>query len=201
MIFKIIVDKKVYIFKKIFWKSFFRFLEPSITPLSSITQEYPTFHFKTKTASELNKALLNFSSQAVGPDGIPLKVLKLAYPTIQDQILHLFNHSLKNAIFPEEWKICHILPIDKIPNPKVLSDYRPVSLLNMLSKIFEKCVSFQMMDHLISQKIIDPLQSGFRPGYSPETCLLKLTEDIKQNNAKKLITALISLILPKLSTG
>lgn len=47
------------------------------------------------------------------------------------------------------------------------------------------------MDYLIGQNIIDPCQSGFRPGYSPETCLVKLTEDIKQSNAKKMITALI----------
>lgn len=120
-----------------------------------------------------------------------MKVLKLAFPAIKKYILHLFNYSLIKATFPEQWKISHILPIVKTPHPKAPSDYRPVSLLDMLSKIFEKCVSYQVMNHLISNNIIDPLQSGFRPGYSPETCLLRLTEDIKQNKAKKLITALI----------
>ena len=75
--------------------------------------------------------------------------------------------------------------------PSTHADYRPISLLNMLSKVFEKCVSYQIMDHLISQNIIDPYQSGSRAGYSPETCLVRLTEDIKQANANKLITALI----------
>ena len=47
------------------------------------------------------------------------------------------------------------------------------------------------MDHLVTQNIIDPFQSGFRAGYSPETCLVKLVEEIKQAQAKKMITALI----------
>lgn len=164
---------------------------PPCPPLSSIQPEYDIFHFRDITLQELNKAFSNFSSQAAGPDGFPLRALKISLSGIQHQILHLFNASLRSSISPNSWKFSNILPINKIPFPVSPSDYRPISLLNMLSKIFEKCVSYQIMDHLISHHIIDPYQSGFRAGYSPETCLVKLVEEIKHAKANKMITALI----------
>ena len=61
----------------------------------------------------------------------------------------------------------------------------------MLSKTFEKTVSYQIFNHLVSNEIIDPYQSGFREGYSTESCLVKLADDIRDAKSKKLITALI----------
>ena len=116
----------------------------------------------------------------------------MTIPATQNHILHLFiNSSLQSSTFPSNWKLSFILPISKTPNPSQPSDYRPIFLLCMLSKVFEKAISYQIVDHLTTHNIIDPFQSGFRPGYSTETCLIKLIDDIKEAKSKKLITALI----------
>lgn len=164
---------------------------PPCPPLNEIRAEFPQFSFRDITMAELHKAFAHFASQATGPDGISLRILKLSLPATQNHILHLFNSSLLSSTFPADWKLSHILPINKIPNPSQPSDYRPISLLNMLSKIFEKTVSYQIVNHLTTHNIIDPFQSGFRTGYSTETCLIKLIDDIKEAKSKKLITALI----------
>lgn len=162
-----------------------RNLSPSAAPV------YPPFSFRNISMSELNKSLTHFSSQATGPDGIPLRVIKLAFPAIKNHLLHLFNFSLESALFPSNWKLAFIIPINKIPNPSEPSDYRPISLLSTLSKILEKCVSLQIVSHLTLHNIIDPFQSGFRPGFSTESCLVRLLDDIKLAKSRKMITALI----------
>ena len=169
---------------------------PTTTPppaplLSQIASEFSSFSFRDISLRELHKSFSHFSSQATGPDGYSLHFLKRCLPFLENQILHLFNSSLQSSTFPTDWKSAFVLPLNKIPNPSGPADYRPIALLNMLPKIFEKAVSYQIVQHLISNSIIDPFQSGFRSGHSTESCLVKLADDIRQAKAKKYLTALI----------
>ncbi|KAL1447067.1 hypothetical protein WDU94_015643 [Cyamophila willieti] len=81
-------------------------------------------------------------------------------------ILHIFNYSVSSCTFPSLWKRALVQPIPKTTKPSTPSDFRPISLLCALSK------------HLIENNLLCQYQSGFRPGHSTCTALMKITDDI-----------------------
>lgn len=134
------------------------------------------------------KSSPNFDKEIIE---ISLKVLRLSWPAIQKHVLHIFNTSLEEEVFPTAWKDFYILPYNKVSNPQQASDYRPVALLCMLSKIFEKCVSYQLIKYFEVNSILDPSQSGFRKGASTQTVLAKLADDVRRGFSEKLYTFLV----------
>ena len=80
--------------------------------------------------------------------------------------------------FPDQWKVSRISPIPKIKNPQVPSDYRPISILHILSKVYERLIMFQIMSYLESHKVLSEHQSGFRKGHCTVTACLKIRDDI-----------------------
>ena len=136
-------------------------------------------------------AVVHFSSQAKGEDGIPQSVIAKALPIIGHHLVDIFNASLSSGIFPESWKKAHLMPLKKKSIPSAVTDFRPIALLSFLSKVLEKIVHEQISGYLNSKKILDPYQSGFRQLHSTPAALLKLTEDIRTgiDNSKQLLTS------------
>lgn len=87
--------------------------------------------------------------------------------------------------------------ITKKSSPQSLSDLRPISLLPVLSKVFEKILSSQLVKHLNNYNILPPFQSGFRSGHSCETALLKISDDILSASDNGLATVLVLLDFTK----
>jgi hypothetical protein len=81
---------------------------------------------------------MSVTSQAMGAVLIPVPFIKLCLPVILPVIEHILNYSLQNGVFPELWKKANIVPIPKVKQPKECKDYRPVSILCVLSKVLEK---------------------------------------------------------------
>jgi len=72
-----------------------------------------------------------------------------------------------NEIFPEKWKIARVCPVPKIDNPVKEKDFRPIFILPVLSKIYEKVILLQLSEHIEStSRIYNNTQSGFRKGHS-----------------------------------
>ena len=111
-------------------------------------------------------AVAHFCSQARGEDGIPQGVIAKALPVIGYHLVDIFNASLSKGIFPESWKKAHLMPLKKTVIPSTVTDFHPVAPLSFLSKVFEKLVYDQILAFLSSMKILDPFQSGYRPGHS-----------------------------------
>jgi hypothetical protein len=86
----------------------------------------------------------------------------------------LFNKSLHQNIFPTDWKLTHVIPIFKAGDKSFPSNYRPVSLLFSVSKIFEKIVFKYIFNHLHENKLLCKFQSGFSPGCSTTHQLVEL---------------------------
>lgn len=156
-----------------------------------------TFAFKYVDQSEVLAAIEQLKSNASGSDGITLQMVKLSLPAIIDPLTHLFNNCFENGYFPLSWREATVCPVPKVPNVHNLTDLRPISLLPVFSKIFEKLVSFQIKDFCKTFSIIPKHQSGFRSGHSTNTSLLNLTDDIIRSIDKKYATILLSLDFSK----
>lgn len=148
--------------------------------LSTIpTPDCSSFNFNQFSACDVKKSVLSITSNAVGVDGISRNMLVPLLDTILPILCHILNTSISESVFPSTWKEAQVIPFPKISNPKSFSEYRPISILPFLSKVLERLVHDQLSKFLSTQNLLNPYQSGFRPGHSTTTALLKITDDIR----------------------
>ena len=114
---------------------------PSITKLKR--------HNISVTPKMVRKVVMNLDlSKASGPDCIPVVVLKNCEQELSYIIAELFNKCLKESGFPDCWKILSVVPVFKNVGERCTAkNYCPVSLLSVVSKIFEKLVNNRIVDH------------------------------------------------------
>ena len=117
------------------------------------------------------------NKKSTGPDGMSVKILKLIWPYIVGIVTDMFNRILIEGIFPSMWKLARVSPIYKSGDINNPSNYRPISVLPVLSKIFEKHVNVHLQEYLTKNKIIHELQCGFRKGHSCSDNLFKVVSD------------------------
>ena len=116
-------------------------------------------------------------SKATGTDEIPSKLLKIACNSIVTPITHIINRSILSSVYPDKWKSARISPIFKNGDGSDVNNYRPISILPVISKLLERSVFDQMYPFLNSKGLIHDRQSGFRPKHSTCTALVNVTED------------------------
>ena len=95
------------------------------------------FTFRNVDSSEIFDAMTSVKTNSVGPDDIPIKFLKIIYPVISRHFTFLLNSIITRSIYPKSWKLGRVVPIPKIKLPRIISDYRPISILNAVSKVLE----------------------------------------------------------------
>ena len=93
----------------------------------------------------------------------------------------IFKDCLTNGIFPSDWKKGSIVPVHKKNDKQCLNNYRPISLLPICSKIFERLIFNEMFEFFIENDLISQHQSGFKPGDSCINQLLSITHEIDQS--------------------
>jgi hypothetical protein len=106
------------------------------------------------------------TTKSTGPDNISPKMLKLADLSIVPSLTRLFNLSLTSESFPDLWKKANVLPLFKKDDAGLVENYRPVSLLSCVSKLFERIMFKNIFNFIQENNIISPRQSGFTPGDS-----------------------------------
>ena len=116
------------------------------------------------------------SSKATGLDGLGPRLLKLAVNCLSSSIAALINKSLATGQFPSQLKQAKIFPIFKGGTKTDPSNYRPISILPTISKIFERHVNKHLMGYLNKHNLINKNQSGFRAKHSCQTALIKLID-------------------------
>ena len=115
-------------------------------------------------------------SKASGPDCIPVVVLKNCEPELSYILAELFSKCLKESCFPDCWKVSSVVPVFKnVGERSTAKNYRPVSLLSVVSKVFEKLVNNRIVDHLEKCGLFSNFQYGFRSSRS--TDLLTVVSD------------------------
>ena len=114
-----------------------------------------------------------------GPDGIPSLLLKSTACSISEPLSHIFNLSISTGSFPSQWKKSFVIPTPKTSPPSsAASDFRPISLLNLISKLLEKHVFEILLDHLFSSNLLSHSQFGFLPCRSTVSALAAATQHI-----------------------
>ena len=116
-------------------------------------------------------------SKASGPDGISIRMLKGTAASIAPSLTMLFNISLRNSRFPNCWKQSSIVPIPKGSAHDSPTNYRPISLLSVVSKLLEKHIHLLLTSHLNHTQPISTQQWGFQQGKSTVTSLLTVVVD------------------------
>ena len=101
-------------------------------------------------------------------------MLKNTSRTIASPLDKLLKRSLRKSSFPALWKLAHVMPIFKKGEKSLVSNYRPISLVSCVGKVFERCVFKHVYNHLISNSLIYQYQSGFLPGHSTVHHLIEL---------------------------
>ena len=118
--------------------------------------------------------------KAAGPDGVSNRILKELSEQIAEPLTSLFNESLTKSCIPQAWKIANVSPIAKNDDPSLPSNYRPISLLSNLDKVFERVIFKHIHNHLRDNNILTEYQSGFTPGDSTTNQLTYLYDTFCQ---------------------
>ena len=121
------------------------------------------------------------NSSAHGSDGIPTRFLKKILPVIITYLTYIINTSIITGIFPSPWKHSIVVPFFKGGDTSDPKDYTPISLMPIISKILEKVVTAQLIQHLEGNHLFNNTQHGFRAALSTESALLTLSNKPYKN--------------------
>ena len=116
--------------------------------------------------------------KAHGYDGISIAMLQLCPKEVARPLCIIFNRCLVNGVYPQMWKQANVQPVHKKNGRQDKTNYRPISLLPICGKIFEKIVFDSIYSFLLHNNLLSENQSGFRPGDSTINQLLAITTEI-----------------------
>ena len=157
-------------------------IDPVPNPLLSgdyeVNKNQAKFSFKTIGVQKIRAAFAKVkTAKSFGTDNISSYFLKLALPFIENSLAFLLNTSIETSQFPDSWKVARVTPIYKDGDRTEKSNYRPISVLPVISMLFEKLVFDQLYQYMRENGMFSGDQSGFLRLFSTVTCLLKNTDD------------------------
>jgi len=147
------------------------------------SSKYEIITNMTISPTKIEKVLLDLDiTKGAGPDGISNRVLRLCAHSLYLPLHLLFQQSLNTGTFPEVWKLSFVCPIHKSGGKNDIANYRPVSILSAIPKLFEHCIETVLSD--VFGKIVVDQQHGFTSGRSVDTNLFCFTNFINDSFEK-----------------
>ena len=169
---------------------------PSILKIKNNTQHNTLFDFKPTDVDTINKLVSKINiKKATGVDQISSKLLRAGAPVLNKHITTLVNNTIKTSVFPTRLKEAQVIPLHKKNDPLDKKNYRPVSILPTISKVYEMVLSDQLTD--LFENIFHTFLCAFRKGHGCQTTLLRLLEDWKTALDKNQYVAAILMDLSK----
>ena len=152
------------------------------TQLSYPGHENSNTIFLSPTLPEDMGDLINSmkTNKASGPNSIPTKILKLFKKEFSKPLSDIINLSFNQGVFPNLLKITNVIPIHKKGDKLDCNNYRPISLLSNISKIYEKCMHTRLTNFLQINRLFFSHEFGFRNGYYTNHALTSLTKMIRK---------------------
>ena len=147
----------------------------------------------------VKKVITNLDSSKVsGPDCLPVVVLKNCEPELSYILAELLNMCLKESCIPDSWKVPWGVPVFKNVGERVTAkNYRPVSLLSVVRKFFEKLVSNRIADHLENSGLFSDFRYGFRSSRSTASLLTVVSDRIAAAFSRSVATRAVALNISK----
>ena len=157
-----------------------------------------SFQFSKVSEVDVEKLLKGLNvTKSTGCDNISAKFLKDGANVVASPITYVINLSIQTSTVPMDFKTARVVPLYKKGDKNNESNYRPVSILPVISKIFERIIYNQLNDFLCSHNLIYEYQSGFRRSYSTDTALTYLSDRIRLNMDAGLYTGIVLIDLQK----
>ena len=155
--------------------------------------------YMTKTnTTEISKLISNLENKkSPGHDGFSGKFLKLCSPFISEILANILNLSISKGVYPDSLKIARVSPIFKKGVKSDPSNYRPISVLSLINKVFEKVLHSRLYSYLHKYDKLYEYQFGFREGHSTNHALTEITDNIKFAMDSQLLTCGIFIDLTK----
>ncbi len=136
------------------------------------------FSFHTVTSNVVMKKLRKLNAKkATGCDDIPAKIIKMGSTKLVTSLTNMINRCIQDSIFPDDLKLANVMPAYKAKDSLNKNNYRPISILPVLSKIYEGIMNDQLVEYC--DIVLSSRTSAFRKRYSCQHVLLKMVEDWK----------------------
>ena len=148
-------------------------------PVSYTSDNLSSLEIVKEDVINLIKAL--DSNKAHGFDGISIRMLKLCNESISKPLTLLYKNCLNQGIFPDIWKKANVIPVHKKNDKSIMSNYRPISLLPICGKLFERLIYNTLFNFFSQRNLICCNQSGFRPGDSCVNQLISIVHMIHKS--------------------
>jgi len=141
--------------------------------------EIKTIFFAPCTSDEIITIVQQLkNSKAQGVDGLSISIIKQIITHISDPLISIFNTSMESGIFHQKLKLVKVTPIFKTEDKMLISNYRPISVLPVFSKILKKIIYSRVDMSINKHHILCQNQFGFREKHSVYMALLNIIDHI-----------------------
>ena len=137
-----------------------------------------SLYLEPVTEQEIHQLVSSLKKSSPGYDNLSASILQLGLPEICPVLTYICNLSLMEGIFPDELKLANVIPLYKCGDYELFNNYRPVSILCTLSKVFEKIMYNRLLNYLDHYKILFSYQFGFRKLHSTYMAFMVLMDKL-----------------------
>jgi exonuclease III len=164
-------------------------IDPKYYLSKSFQNPFPSITFKNTSTNEVERIIRSLRlKNSYGYDEISTKILKVSATLISSPLNYICNKAIVSGIFPTRLKYSTVKPLYKKGDKENMTNYRPISLLTSLSKVFEKIIYDRLLKHIEANDILATEQFGFRPCSSTEKASYRLMDEIlKALNDKRMV--------------
>ena len=161
------IQTKTNIFNTFFAEQCTPLNNSSVLPVNQTFLTQSRLNFINLNEDEILKVIraLNIH-KAHGHDDISIRMIKVCDKSLLKPLIILFGNSIKSSCYSDIWKRSNIIPVHKKNDKQLVNNYRPISLLPIFGKIFEKIIFNKIYNFLLEENLLNSNQSGFRPSDS-----------------------------------
>ena len=146
----------------------------------SFSDQFTLSSFRSVTSSDITQLIGRSTIKSCPLDPGPASVLKQCISVLLPVITRIINQSIRSAVTPESFKLALLNPLLKKPHldSEVFANFRPISNLTFMSKLTERVVAFQLIEHVTNNCLDEIMQSAYKEFHRTETALVEVFKDI-----------------------